>query len=87
MSDAKDVHTKPDAGVDSKMPGGLALNAPPFVPRNSQEQRSGLRLSSIVNAAPFVPASQNSANPNDGGTTRPGEKSVCKQAIVSRTPY
>lgn len=78
MSDAKDIRTKQDAGVDMQnRSSGLALDAPPFVPRGSQEQRPGSKLSSIVNAAPFVPASYSAANQNDSGTTRSGENMCC----------
>lgn len=77
MSDAKDVRTKQNAGGDiQSRSSGLALDAPPFVPRGSQEQRPGLLLSSNVNAAPFVPASYSAANQNDSGTARSGEEYV-----------
>ena len=74
MSDAKDARTKLDAGVDAQnRGGGLALDAQPFVPKSSQEQRPGLRLSSNVNAAPFVPAYLSAGSQNDSGTARAGE--------------
>jgi hypothetical protein len=74
MSDAKDARTKPDAGVDAQNRGsGFALDAPPFTPKSSQEQRPGLKLSSIVNAAPFVPAYLSAGNHNDCSTARAGK--------------
>lgn len=77
MSDARDVRTKQDAGGDiQSRSSGLALDAPPFVPKGSQEQRPGLKLSSNVDAAPFVPASYSAATQNDSGTARSGEKYV-----------
>ncbi len=78
MSDAQGARTKPDAGVDAQTRGGgLTLNAPPFVPKSSQEQRPGLRLSSNVNAAPFVPAYFNAGSQDDSGTARSGEHLLC----------
>ena len=77
MSDAKDARTKQDAGGDiQSRSSGLALDAPPFVPKGSQEQRPGLKLSSNVNAAPFIPASYSAAIQNDSGTARSGERYV-----------
>ncbi|BDA44294.1 PAN2-PAN3 deadenylation complex subunit pan3 at C-terminar half [Coccomyxa sp. Obi] len=87
MSDAKDVRTKQDAGGDiQSRSSGLALDAPPFVPKGSQEQRPGLTLSSNVNAAPFVPASYSAANQNDSGTARSARSQKLASA-ASAAPF